>query len=88
VTDMHGLLLSRDEESGVAAITLSDPEKLNRVTMPARDRLRELFEELGRDEGDHPPWLGACLHRRRRHPGLPGRFAGGSLTARLERCGA
>jgi 2-oxoglutaroyl-CoA hydrolase len=50
VTDTHGLLLSRDDENGVATITLSAPEKLNRVTMPARDRLRELFEELGRDE--------------------------------------
>ena len=50
MTDTHGLLLSRDEESGVATITLDVPEKLNRVTMAARDRLRELFEELGRDE--------------------------------------
>ena len=50
MTDTHGLLLSRDEENGVATITLDVPEKLNRVTMAARDRLRELFEELGRDE--------------------------------------
>ena len=50
MTDTHGLLFSRDAENGVATITLSAPEKLNRVTMPARDRLRELFEELGRDE--------------------------------------
>ena len=47
---MHGLRLDRDDDGRVATITLDDPEKLNRVTMPARDRLRELFEELGRDE--------------------------------------
>ena len=90
VTDTHGLLLSRDEENGVATITLSAPEKLNRVTMAARDRLRELFEELGRDESVRAiilPWRGTRLHRRRRHPGLPGRFAGGGLAARLERRG-
>ena len=50
MTNTHGLLLGRDEASGVATVTLSAPDKLNRVTMAARDRLRELFEELGRDE--------------------------------------
>jgi 2-oxoglutaroyl-CoA hydrolase len=48
--DTDGLRLERDEERGVATIVLDVPEKLNRVTMPARDRLRELFEELGRDQ--------------------------------------
>ena len=51
MTDQHGLRLDRDEERRVATITLDVPEKLNRVSMPARDRLRELFEELGRDDG-------------------------------------
>ena len=50
MTEMHGLRLDRDEERRVATITLDVPEKLNRVSMPARDRLRELFEELGRDD--------------------------------------
>ena len=50
MTEGHGLRLERDEERGVATIVLDVPEKLNRVSMPARDRLRELFEELGRDE--------------------------------------
>jgi 2-oxoglutaroyl-CoA hydrolase len=50
VTDTHGLRVGRDEENGVATITLDVPEKLNRVTMAARDTLREHFEELGRDE--------------------------------------
>jgi 2-oxoglutaroyl-CoA hydrolase len=51
VTGNEGLRLERDEARGVATITLDVPEKLNRVSMPARERLREAFEELGRDEG-------------------------------------
>lgn len=51
MTDQHGLRLDRDKERRVATITLDVPEKLNRVSMPARHRLRELFEELGRDDG-------------------------------------
>jgi 2-oxoglutaroyl-CoA hydrolase len=50
MTETHGLRLDRDEDRRVATITLDVPEKLNRVTMPARDRLRELFEEVGRDD--------------------------------------
>src|ERR671911_276437 len=50
MTETHGLRLDRDDDRQVATITLDVPEKLNRVSMPARDRLRELFEELGRDE--------------------------------------
>jgi 2-oxoglutaroyl-CoA hydrolase len=48
VTDLDGLRLDRDGD--VATITLDVPEKLNRVSMPARDQLARLFEELGRDE--------------------------------------
>ena len=48
MTDLDGLRLDRDGD--VATITLDVPEKLNRVTMPARDQLARLFEELGRDE--------------------------------------
>jgi 2-oxoglutaroyl-CoA hydrolase len=42
------LRLERDD--GVATITLDVPEKLNRVSMRTRDRLRQMFDELGRDE--------------------------------------
>ena len=48
MTELDGLRLERDAD--VATITLDVPEKLNRVSMLARDQLAELFEELGRDE--------------------------------------
>ena len=48
MTELDGLRLERDGD--VATITLDVPEKLNRVSMPARDQLANLFEELGRDE--------------------------------------
>jgi 2-oxoglutaroyl-CoA hydrolase len=48
VSDLDGLRLDRDGD--VATITLDVPEKLNRVSMPARDRLARLFDELGRDD--------------------------------------
>jgi 2-oxoglutaroyl-CoA hydrolase len=48
MTELDGLRLEHDAD--VATITLDVPEKLNRVSMPARDQLAELFEELGRDE--------------------------------------
>jgi 2-oxoglutaroyl-CoA hydrolase len=47
--ELDGLRLERDGD--VATITLDVPEKLNRVSMRARDQLAHLFEELGRDEG-------------------------------------
>jgi 2-oxoglutaroyl-CoA hydrolase len=49
VTQLEGLRLDRDGD--VATITLDVPEKMNRVSMPARDRLARLFDELGRDDG-------------------------------------
>jgi 2-oxoglutaroyl-CoA hydrolase len=49
MTELDGLRLERDGD--VATITLDVPEKLNRVSMPARDQLANLFEEVGRDEG-------------------------------------
>jgi 2-oxoglutaroyl-CoA hydrolase len=49
MTELDGLRLERDGD--VATITLDVPEKLNRVSMPARDQLANLFEEIGRDEG-------------------------------------
>jgi 2-oxoglutaroyl-CoA hydrolase len=39
-----------ERDADVATITLDVPEKLNRVSMPARDRLAQLFDELGRDD--------------------------------------
>jgi 2-oxoglutaroyl-CoA hydrolase len=49
MTELDGLRLERDGD--VATITLDVPEKLNRVSMPARDQLAQLFEELGSDAG-------------------------------------
>jgi 2-oxoglutaroyl-CoA hydrolase len=49
MTELDGLRLERDGD--VATITLDVPEKLNRVSMPARDQLANLFDELGGDEG-------------------------------------
>ena len=48
MTELDGLKLDRDDD--VATITLDVPEKLNRVSMPARDQLANLFEQLGGDE--------------------------------------
>jgi 2-oxoglutaroyl-CoA hydrolase len=45
---LDGLRVERDGD--VATITLDLPEKLNRLSMRARDQLANLFEQLGRDE--------------------------------------
>ena len=50
MTDLDGLTLTRDAARGVATIALDVPEKMNRVSMATRDQLRELFEELSRDD--------------------------------------
>lgn len=44
-----GFRVERDEARGVTTITLDVPEKLNRVSMPAREQLAALFHELGAD---------------------------------------
>src|SRR6266480_7898935 len=49
MTELDGLRLERDGD--VATITLDVPEKLNRLSMPARHELAQLFEELGSDAG-------------------------------------
>ena len=49
MNDLDGLRVERAGD--VATITLDVPEKLNRVSMVARDQLAGLFDELGRDEG-------------------------------------
>ena len=48
MSELDGLRVERDGD--VATITLDVPEKLNRVSMAARDQLAALFDELGRDE--------------------------------------
>jgi 2-oxoglutaroyl-CoA hydrolase len=50
VTEHDGFRVERDEARGVATITLDVPGKYNRVSMPARDELRGVVEELDRDE--------------------------------------
>ena len=48
-----GFRVERDDAHSVATITLDVPDKLNRVSMLARDQLRVVFEELDRDDGVH-----------------------------------
>jgi 2-oxoglutaroyl-CoA hydrolase len=48
--DYDGFRVERDDQRGVATITLDVPDKRNRVSMLARDQLRGLFEELDADE--------------------------------------
>jgi 2-oxoglutaroyl-CoA hydrolase len=56
VTDHDGFRVNRSE--GLATITLDVPEKLNRVSMPARDELARVFAELGEDDSVHVIILG------------------------------
>ena len=48
MTEYDGFRVERDGE--VATVTLDVPEKLNRVSMAARDQLAAVFAELGHDE--------------------------------------
>ena len=48
-TSYDGFRVERDETRGVATITLDVPGKLNRVSMPAREQLAAVFDELGAD---------------------------------------
>lgn len=51
MTESETLRLERDDDRGVATITVDNPEKHNRVPMAARTQLAEMFEELaGEDE--------------------------------------
>jgi 2-oxoglutaroyl-CoA hydrolase len=50
MTEYDGFRVERDEAAGIATITLDVPEKLNRVSMPARDQLAAAFAELGTDD--------------------------------------
>jgi 2-oxoglutaroyl-CoA hydrolase len=49
VTGYDGFRVERDEERGVATVTLDVPEKMNRVSMAAREQLAAVFGELGAD---------------------------------------
>jgi 2-oxoglutaroyl-CoA hydrolase len=46
-----GFHVERDTETGIATITLDVPEKMNRVSMAARDQLAGVFGALGADDG-------------------------------------
>jgi 2-oxoglutaroyl-CoA hydrolase len=50
VTEYDGFGVERDGSRGVATITLDVPEKMNRVSMNARDQLAGVFAELGADD--------------------------------------
>jgi 2-oxoglutaroyl-CoA hydrolase len=50
MTDYDGFRVERDEAAAIATITLDVPEKLNRVSMPARDQLAGAFADLGADD--------------------------------------
>jgi len=76
VTEYDGFRVDRDTERAVATITLDVPDKLNRVSMLARDQLRRVFEELDADEGTRFVVLA----------GAGGTFtAGGDIPGFLER---
>ncbi|MGH9035007.1 MAG: enoyl-CoA hydratase/isomerase family protein [Acidimicrobiia bacterium] len=50
MTDYDGFRVEHDTDAGIATITLDVPEKLNRVSMPARDQLAATFDQLGADD--------------------------------------
>ena len=47
MTEYDGFRVAREIDRGVATITLDVPDKLNRVSMGARDELARVFGELG-----------------------------------------
>ena len=50
MTEHDGFRVERDDERGVATITLDVPGKLNRVSLAARGQLATAFGELGEDD--------------------------------------
>ena len=48
-SEYDGFRVERAAASGVATVTLDVPDKVNRVSMLARDQLRRVFEELDAD---------------------------------------
>jgi 2-oxoglutaroyl-CoA hydrolase len=77
MTDYDGFRVEIDTSRRTATITLERPEKLNRVSMEARDQLAQVFSELG-----HNPDVRAVVLA-----GAPGRAfsAGGDVAAFLRR---
>jgi 2-oxoglutaroyl-CoA hydrolase len=63
LTDYDGFRLERSTEAGIATITLDVPDKLNRVSMPARDQLARAFADLGEDDGVRVIVLGGAGER-------------------------
>jgi len=55
-----GFHVERDAGSGIATITLDVPEKMNRVSMAARDQLAGVFGELGTDDAVRVVVLGGA----------------------------
>src|SRR3712207_1755203 len=49
-TTYDGFRVERDPESRTATITLDVPEKMNRVSMVARDQLAQVVDELGTED--------------------------------------
>lgn len=58
-----GFRVERVAETGIATITLDVPEKLNRVSMLARDQLAAVFAELGADDEVRVVVLGGAGER-------------------------
>jgi len=50
MTEYDGFRVARENDRGVATITLDVPGKLNRVSMGARDELARVFGQLGADD--------------------------------------
>ncbi len=50
MSEYDGFRVERDTERGIARITLDVPGKFNRVSMNARDELRDVFEDVDRDD--------------------------------------
>ena len=48
MTEYDGFRLARENDRGVATITLDVPDKLNRVSMGARDELARVFARARR----------------------------------------
>ncbi|MDX6381300.1 MAG: 2-oxoglutaroyl-CoA hydrolase [Rubrobacteraceae bacterium] len=47
--ELENMRLSLDAERGVARLVIDQPSKMNRVTMPMRDQISDLFRLLERD---------------------------------------
>ena len=55
-----GFHVERDGENGIATVTLDVPEKMNRVSLAARDQLATVFADLGGDDAVRVVVLGGA----------------------------